>query len=140
MGAPYSCIITFFHDFWSAQRSPKQPKIHKNRHQFLSFFWMRPGRPPGGFWKPKCCPNHQKSLRKWIRKRQLTPSKKAKISTGKTNGKKHGKQLLKQKRSKGRTLKMLIFHWFLRYNMHVRILHTLSKLKLARARRSLKTT
>ena len=35
---------------------------------------------------------------------------------------------------------MLIFHWFLQYNMHVCLLHTLSKLKLARARRSLKTT
>ena len=29
---------------------------------------------------------------------------------------------------------MLIFHWFLQYNMHVRLLHTLSKFKLARAR------
>ena len=34
---------------------------------------------------------------------------------------------------------MSIFQWFLQYNMHVRVLHTLSKLKLARARRSLKT-
>ena len=33
---------------------------------------------------------------------------------------------------------MLIFHRFLQYNMHVRLLHTLSKLKLARARRGLK--
>ena len=30
---------------------------------------------------------------------------------------------------------MLIFHWFLQYNMHVRNLHALPKLKLARARR-----
>ena len=33
-----------------------------------------------------------------------------------------------------------MFHCFLQYNMHVRLFHTLSKLKLAHARRSLKTT
>ena len=100
---------------------------------------MRPGRPPGGFWEPKCCANHQQSLQKWIRKRQIAASKKAKISTGKSSGKKHGNQLLKQQRSKGRSLKMLIFHWFLRRDMHVRLLHTWLKSRRTRGRRGSKT-
>ena len=99
---------------------------------------MRPGRPPGGFWMPKCCPNHEKSLHKWIRKRQIAPSKKAKISTGENTGKNNGKQLLKWKRSKGRTLKMLIFHWFLQCDMHVRLLHTWLKSRRTRGRRGSK--
>ena len=50
-------------------------------------------------------------------------------------GKIQGNQFLKQKYGKRRNLKMLIFHWFLQYNMHARHLHALSKLKLARARK-----
>ena len=96
---------------------------------------MRPGRPPVGFWKPKCCPNHQKSLQKWIRKRQIAPSKKSKISAGENSGKNNGKQLLKWKRSKDRTPKMLIFQWFLHCNMHVRLLHTWLKSRRTRGRR-----
>ena len=101
---------------------------------------MPPGRPSGGFWKLNWSQNHPKWHQKLIQKRQIAPSKKSKILQRKNDGKIPGNQFLKQKSRKRRTQKMLIFHWFLQYNMHVRVLHTLSKLKLARARRNLKTT
>ena len=70
-----------------------------------------------------------------IQNRQIAPSKNSKILQGKNEGTFQGNQFLKQKCRKHRNLKMLIFHWFLQYNMHARHLHALSKLKLARARK-----
>ena len=59
------------------------------------------------------------------------------ILRGKRGAKTQGNQFWKQICWKRKNLKMLIFHWFLQYNMHVRLLHTLSKFKLARARRGI---
>ena len=75
-----------------------------------------------------------------IQNRQIAPSKNSKILQGKNEGKFQGNQFLKQKCRKHRNLKMLIFHWFLQYNMHLRLLHTLSKFKLTRARRGIENT
>ena len=95
---------------------------------------MPPGRPPGRFSKPKWSQNHQKWEQKWSQQREIAPFKKSKIFQWRNEGNIQGNRFLKQKCRKPRNLKMLIFHWFLQYNMHVRPLHALSKLKLARAR------
>ena len=96
---------------------------------------MPPRSPPRGFWQRICIQNHPKWYQKCIQKKQITPSKNATNLKGKYEGKIQGNQFLKQKYGKRRNLKMLIFHWFLQYNMHARHLHALSKLKLARARK-----
>ena len=39
IGVPCRCVLTFFDDFRCPRGSPKHPKIDKNRHQFLTFFF-----------------------------------------------------------------------------------------------------
>ena len=56
-------------------------------------------------------------------------AKKANILTGENDETNHGNQFLQQKRNEGRSLKMLISHWFLRCDMHARLLHNLPKIK-----------
>ena len=113
--------------------SPKSPnfaKIAKNAvSKFDDFSGCLPEALREGFGTPKCAPKHENWWKNTPIKTNLHLPKRHEFLVRKYRQNRPRKHIFSQKHEKDWTSKMLIFHWFLQYNMHPRSLQDKRKSK-----------
>ena len=121
-------------EIWSPPGGPQNrqisPKFTSNAvSKFDDFSGCLPRALPEGFGTPKLPPKHENWWKTTPIKANLHLPKRHEFLVRKYRQNRPRKHIFSQKHEKDWTSKMLIFHWFLQYNMHPRLLQDKPKSK-----------